>query len=147
MLPELIKRGEKTAVDFSQISKIVGPHGVDIAFKEHKDLKSHPTVESICGSHTACCILMEVKHSRQPIRHWVLVIKKPPRYFDSLSLSLEHLYQITRAEPKLIRAFKGLKVDMPHIRVQKNLSSVRVAYTVASGQFSIPTPTPNTISF
>jgi len=126
MLPELIKRGEKTAVDFSQISKIVGSHGVDLAFKEHSDLKPHPTVESICGSHDACCVLMEVKHSRQPVRHWIVVIQKPQvRYFDSLSLSLEHLYQITKTEPKLLRAFKGMKVDMPHIRVQKNLSNVR----------------------
>ena len=125
-LPELIRRGEKTAVDFDQIKKIVSPHGVDVTFVEHKDLPAHPSLSTILGSHTACCVLMEVKHSSQPIRHWVLVIGKPHLvYFDSLALSLEHMYQITKSEPKLIRAFKGLKVDMPHVRIQKNLSNVR----------------------
>ena len=41
----------------------------------------------------------------------VLVIGKPLIYFDSLALSLEHMYSITKSEPKLIRAFKGLKVS------------------------------------
>ena len=126
MLPELIRRGEKTAVDFDQISQIVSPHGVKLTFKEHKDLPSHPSVASILDSYEACCILMDVKHSRSPIRHWVLVIGKPHLvYFDSLALSLEHMYQITKSEPKLIRAFKGLKVDMPRTRIQKNLANVR----------------------
>ena len=107
MLPELIRRGEKTAVDFDQISQIVSPHGVKLTFKEHKDLPDHPSIGSILGSYEACCILMDVKHSRTPIRHWVLVIGKPLTYFDSLALSLEHMYSITKSEPKLIRICLG----------------------------------------
>jgi len=125
VLPALIQTGKKTAVDFSQIQSIVGSHNVSLGFKEHKDLPSHPSIADICGQNAACCILMEVQHSRNVIRHWVLVIKHPVTYFDSLSLSLPHMYAITGAEPKLMRAFKGLKVDMPTSRVQKNLAHVR----------------------
>ena len=120
MLPELIRRGEKTAVDFDQISRIVSPHGVKLTFKEHKDLPSHPSIASILGSYEACCILMDVKHSRAPIRHWVLVIT-----LISSTLTVLLLYSITKSEPKLIRAFKGLKVDMPRTRIQKNLANIR----------------------
>ena len=125
MTPEIIKAGEKTAVDFQQIQAICSPHGVDVTFKEHNQLPENPTLSGILGSSPACCILMEVKHSRKPIRHFLIKNSRNYIYFDSLNLTLEHMYSITQTSPKLIRAFSGHKVEMPSVRVQKNIAHVR----------------------
>ena len=69
-------------------------------------------------------------------------------YFDSLALSLEHMYQITKTEPKLIRAFKGLNVEMPHVRVQKNLANEGIVDSIVrSGPCSMSIPTLSTTVF
>ena len=47
MIPEIIKVGEKTAVDFQQIQAICSPHGVDVTFKEHNKLPENPTLSGI----------------------------------------------------------------------------------------------------
>ena len=125
--PELLKAERGTALDFDQIKQLA--HGVDLGMKDHEDLPIHPSIEQICGSHDAVCILLHVlgpKGSRGSVGHWVLLIQRPRLvFFDPLGKSLHQLYAITNEPPKLISAFNGRKVEFSRVALQRSVKGVR----------------------
>ena len=125
--PELLKAERGTALNFDEIKQLAV--GVNLGMRDHEDLPRHPSIEQICGSHDAVCILLHVlgpKGSRGAVGHWVLLIRSPRVvFFDPLGKSLAQLYSITNEPPKLMSAFKGRKVEFSRVALQRSIKGVR----------------------
>ena len=122
-LQTLIKRGLDTPVDFSFIKRVVG-NTTTIRMVDHETgLPPNPKLKDIFKGRQCAAILLHILHQKTKIGHWVLLINKrlgvKISFFDSLGLGLYRLYDLTKEEPKILRALQGSSWENSTVQLQR----------------------------